>query len=160
MAGGNWTDPVDVGVEAVPTTLLTNIADNLRCLHSGNGQASANVIDVTTTPNYLPLPNSTEESFKVAVTDYAFIAYISNVNRRFGNRIQLICSGIENTDIGFYSVKTEAAPGGYAKIKIYGCVNNTGIIWQAYPACVIQFVYDGEFWVAVSGIPGISQGII
>lgn len=160
MAGGLWTDPVDVGVEGVPTTLLTNIADNLRCLHAGNGQASPTILAVTTTPDYLDLTNSTEETFKVNVTDYAYFSYISSTGRRFGNRIQLICSGVDGVGIGFYSVRTAAAPTGYSKIKIYGLPNNTGTVWHAFPACVIQFVYDGEFWVAVAGVPGIVVGSV
>jgi hypothetical protein len=160
MAGGLWTDPVDVGVEAVPTTLLTNIADNLRCLHSGNGNATPSVLNITTSPSYLELPNSTEETFKVNITDYAQISYIYSVGRRFGNRIQLLCYGASNVSIAFYSVKSEGTPGGYSKIKIYGATDNTPVTWSAYPACGIQFIFDGEFWVAVAGIPGIQQGSI
>lgn len=86
MAGGLWTDPVDVGIEGVPTTLLTNTADNLRCLRKGNGQVSPVAIGISVA-NLLDIGEQ-EETF--LVSSAGTLRYITNTNRNVGNRIHLI----------------------------------------------------------------------
>lgn len=151
-----WSTPyTSWAAGAVPSsTDFNRIENNIVELHKGNGQPSLQTIAATTTPNYLDLPNATDESFIVAITDYAYYAYIETTGRAAGNRIQLICQGASDVSIGFYSMKTEAAPDGYAKIRIAGQANNTGIAWTAFPSCVIQFVYDGTYWVSTLLVGG------
>lgn len=151
MAGGLWTNPVDVGVEGVPTTLLTNIADDLRCLRMGNSQGSvvALIPDVNNSINI----GSTEQIFNVdmyASGTSSSLYYISTTGRRAGNIICLrfIKSG------GSYEIYNNGnggtAPAGYAKILIYGGANSIdpydGLNGEQL---VLFLLYTGTVWNVV-----------
>jgi len=136
MAGGIWTSPVDVGVEGVPTTLLTNIADDLRSLHKGNGQAT-----ITT------LHPSSSYVVDIGVDDQTFlvyndhdIRYITTAGREPGNTIHLIMSGPIAGQIGY---NFSSPPSGSARIYGNGSENNS-IIWTENR--LITLVYSGLAW--------------
>lgn len=146
MAGGVWTNPVDVGVEGVPTTLLTNIADDLRCLRMGSSQTSVTSLVV-----------AADGSIDVGATDGVFnvdmyasgtshdLYYISTTGRAAGNIITL--RFIKSS--GPYKIYNngESAPAGSAKILIFGGANSIDPNEDLNGAqLVLQFLYDGTLW--------------
>jgi hypothetical protein len=146
MAGGVWTSPVDVGVEAVPTTLLTNIADDLRCLRMGNSQTSTTALvpDANTCIDI----GATEQVFNVDM--YASgtshdLYYISTTGRAAGN---IICLRFIKPE-GSYRIYNngESAPAGYSKMLIYGGANSIdpaeGLNGEQL---VLLLLYNGTNW--------------
>jgi len=144
MAGGIWTSPVDVGVEGVPTTLLTNIADDLRCLHKGNGHTTVSQIS----PNSSGHLNvgSDDQYFKVLEPSNYGIRFISTAGRQLGNAINLEIS----TTTAYQqqtSIYTNASspPVGYVPI----IVNHEQIFgsYTIYLYDVITLFFHGSFWL-------------
>jgi len=136
MAGGVWTDPVDVGIEAVPTTLLTNIADDLRCLYKGGGQGSPSAINASSSIDI----GSTYDTFKIVSATYPYdVYYISTTGRNLLNKIWFINTG--DNPIQFW-VNGGSPGAGYAKIvdpasPIYATIQVGG---------TIGLIYSGTAW--------------
>jgi len=135
MAGGVWTEPVDVGVEAVPTTLLTAIADDLRCIHKGGGDSSITTIAVDVS-NVLDI-GTIDDTFLVSGTEA--LSYISTTGRQLRNKINLIKkTSNSNINYGAGSTPSNTAP-------IYGNGAGSGsVTWVAER--LITLVYDGTAW--------------
>lgn len=135
MSGGNYSDPIDIGVEGVPTTLLTAIADNLRCLHKGNGHTDLTEISVDG-DGVLDI-GLTDQTFKISGTNT--LKYITTTGRQLGNTINIS----KSTGEGSVSYGESSAPSG--SLPIYGNGLGTGsITW--YPGRLLTLVYMEDGW--------------
>lgn len=143
MAGGSWTDPVDVGVEAVPTNWFTNTSDNARCVHKGNGQSvltsiapdGDGVLDIGTT----------DETFLIDL-DTNPLKYITTTGRQAGNRIQLIITDGSSGGPDIYNYASASPPAGTASILVS---NGGGLALSSYGVTahiLITLVYSGTYW--------------
>lgn len=140
MSGGQWVNPIDVAVEAVPTTLLTNIADDLRCLHKGNGQTSLSSIAADGT--YVLDIGDVEQTFVLDLDTSYNLHFITTTNRQAGNTIHLIATGTGSVSIFNNS---SSPPAGSEAILISGA----GLGASSYSISsnsMWTFVYSGAYW--------------
>lgn len=113
MAGETWVTPKnDLGVEAVPTTLLNNIGTDLIVLHRGGGY----ITPVTIEPDVLGLLDVGETNNTFLVVGDNDLYYITTTNRQFGNTIHLIKTG----GTGAFYYGGDSAPTGSLPIYYNG----------------------------------------
>lgn len=123
MAGGFYSDPVDVAVEAVPTTLLTAIADNLRCLHKGNGHTS--ITSIAPAVGGALDVGTVDQTFNVDSSDDT-LKFITTAGREVGCTIHLIAS--ETGQIGY----GQSSPPVGTKAIVGDGAGSTTLTWQQH----------------------------
>ncbi|MBT8489894.1 MAG: hypothetical protein KJN62_02480 [Deltaproteobacteria bacterium] len=107
-----WEAPRNWVVEALTTTMMNSISEDLRVLHRGNGYESA-LSNASADSNFDLNIGETDAAFTVNDDTYA-IKYISIDGRQPGNIITLINGSSQNA--GFAN-GTETHSG-YAQVKI------------------------------------------